>query len=371
GDDLAQVLGDAAVVAVVHLGRRRRGLVAKDDLHPLVEVALRLQALADQLGVEANLVPEDVGVGREGEGGAGPPGRPDGAKLRGRLSAGEALLPSLRFAADLGGQLAAQRVHHRAAHAVQAAGVQVVALVELPARVEGGEDDLQGRLPVPRVDVDRDAAAVVGHGDRLPVLVEGDLDPVGVGVDDLVDAVVDDLPEQMVVAGDVGPADVHRRPLADRLQALEDLDVAGAVAPAASCGLLRGGHGQRSSFFSSGSGVHCSGMGRSFTVSFRAISRPRPPRALTSYFAGVSTSLRPFEVSSSMEASLAAVQRNARTRSSASTLITVTPRPGPASSLTSPALVTSARACSVTTARRSRGPTGTTPTSSSPSPGRA
>src|SRR5262249_20749116 len=269
---------------------------------------------------------------------------------------------------DLAGELAAERVHHRAAHAVQAARVQVVALIELPAGVQGGEDDLQRRLPVAGVDVDRNAAAVVGHGDRLPVLVERHLDPVGVAVDALVDAVVDDLPEQVVVAGEVGAADVHRRPLADRLQALEDLDVAGAVAPAGS-GLLRGGHGQRSSFFSSGSGVHCSGMGRSFTVSFRAISRPRPPRALTSYFAGVRTSFRPFEVSSSVEASLPAVQRKARTRSSASTLITVTPRPGPASSFPSLALVTRARACSVTTASRSRGPTGTTPTSSSPSPG--
>src|SRR5262249_7534566 len=150
--------------------------------------------------------------------------------------------------------------------------------------------DLQRRLPVARVHVHRDAPAVVGHGDGLPVLVEGDLDAIGVAVDDLVDAVVDDLPEQVVVPGRVGPTDVHRGPLADRLQPLEDLDVAGAVAPAAGCGLLRGGHGQRSSFFSSGRGVHCSGMGRSFTVSLRAISRPRPPRALTSYLAGESTS---------------------------------------------------------------------------------
>src|SRR5262249_46668254 len=233
------------------------------------------------------------------------------------------------------------------------------------------EDDLQGRLPVARVNVHRDAAAVVRDGDRLSVLVEDDLHAVGVAVDDLVDAVVDDLPEQVMVAADVGTADVHRRPLADGLQALEDLDVARAVAaPARRC-LLGGRHAQRSSSLSSGSGVHCSGMGRSLSVSFRAISRPRPPRALTSYFTGESTSFRPFEVSSSMEASFAEVQRKASTRSSFSTLMTVTPRPGPASSLTSLALVTRARACSVTTARRSRGPTGTTLTSSSPSPGRA
>src|SRR5262249_43336526 len=221
-----------------------------------------------------------------------------------------------------------------------------------------------------RVDVHRDAPAVVGHGHRLPVPVQGDLHPVGVAVDHLVDAVVDDLPEEVVIARDIGAADVHRRPFADRLQPLQHLDVGGGVAGAPGC-FPRRGHSQVSSFVSPGSGVHCGGAGSSFTVSFRAISRPLPPRALSSYLAGLSTSFRPLDVSSSSACALSVVLRKASTRSSFSTLMTVTPRPGPASSFTSAALVTSARACSVPTARRSFGPTGTTPTSSSPSPGRA
>ena len=47
----------------------------------------------------------------------------------------------------------------------------------------------------------------------------------GVAVDHLVDRVVDDLPEQVVVAARVDAADVHAGPLAHRLEALEDLDV--------------------------------------------------------------------------------------------------------------------------------------------------
>ena len=45
----------------------------------------------------------------------------------------------------------------------------------------------------------------------------------------LVDRVVDDLPDQVVQAARVGGADVHARPPADRLEALEDLDAFGRV----------------------------------------------------------------------------------------------------------------------------------------------
>src|SRR5690606_40561720 len=46
----------------------------------------------------------------------------------------------------------------------------------------------------------------------------------------LVDGVVDDLPQQVVVAVRIGAADVHGRSLADRLAPLEDLDVFRGVA---------------------------------------------------------------------------------------------------------------------------------------------
>ena len=50
------------------------------------------------------------------------------------------------------------------------------------------------------------------------------VDPVAVTGHRLVDGVVDDLADEVVEAADVGGADVHARPAADCLEALEDLD---------------------------------------------------------------------------------------------------------------------------------------------------
>ena len=114
------------------------------------------------------------------------------------------------------------------ADAVQARRDLVAAAAELAAACSmvmttSSADFLQLRL-----HVDRDAAAVVDDGDRA-VGVDGDLDAVAVAGQRLVDGVVDDLVDQVVQAVDVGVADVHARPLADRLQALEDLDVGAGV----------------------------------------------------------------------------------------------------------------------------------------------
>ena len=75
----------------------------------------------------------------------------------------------------------------------------------------------------------------------LAVLVERDLDLRRVPVDHLVDRVVDDLPEQVVVAVLAGAADVHGGPLANGLEALEDLDVfAGVFRSLAPCQFTSG-----------------------------------------------------------------------------------------------------------------------------------
>ena len=126
-----------------------------------------------------------------------------------------------------------QRVHAAHAHAVQAARDLVAVLVELAAGVQLGQRDLGrtalGLVLVVHLHAGRDAAAVVGHGDRV-VGVDGDDDVVAVAGQRLVDRVVDHLEHQVVQAGAVGGvADVHARALAHRLQAFEDLDAAFAV----------------------------------------------------------------------------------------------------------------------------------------------
>ena len=45
-----------------------------------------------------------------------------------------------------------------------------------------------------------------------------------------VDAVIDDFPQQMMQAARVGPADIHRRPLANMFEPFEDFDIFGCIA---------------------------------------------------------------------------------------------------------------------------------------------
>ena len=105
---------------------------------------------------------------------------------------------------------------------MQAAGVVVVAVLELAAGVQRGEDQLQRRALVLGVHVDRNAAPVVGDGDGLAVLVQRDRDAVAVAVHRLVDGVVEQLPEQMVQPGAVDAADVHARAACGPARALRE-----------------------------------------------------------------------------------------------------------------------------------------------------
>ena len=129
-----------------------------------------------------------------------------------------ALLAHLHFHAGR------QRVHDRDTHAVQAAGHLVALAAELAACVQDGEHHLDGGDLLFRVLVDRDTAPVVVDRDRV-VLMDPHLDLVAVSSERFVDGVVDDLVHQVVQAARTRRADVHARTLADRLQALEDLNV--------------------------------------------------------------------------------------------------------------------------------------------------
>ena len=116
-----------------------------------------------------------------------------------------------------------QGVGDRDAHAVQAAreGVRAAALlVELAARVQLREDDLDGRRLLDRMRAHRDAAPVVLDAHRA-VGVQRHRDARRVSAQRLVGRVVDDLLDD--VQRTIG-ARVHPRPCAHRLQSLEDLD---------------------------------------------------------------------------------------------------------------------------------------------------
>src|SRR5207247_10457716 len=139
-----------------------------------------------------------------------------------------ALRPLLAFPANLDLEPLAERVHDGDADTVQAAGDLVGGVLELAAGVQHRQHDLGRRLAALLVGVDRNAATVVSDGAGA-VGVQDDLDVVAIAGQRLVDGVVDRLVHEVVQAVGARVADVHRRALADGLEPLEDLDVAGGV----------------------------------------------------------------------------------------------------------------------------------------------
>ena len=149
------------------------------------------------------------------------------SRSAGRRAALVALLVDLAVAPDLEIERFGQRVDDRDADAVQTARHLVAVVVELAAGVQHGQHDFGRRLAA-LVLIDRNAAAVVDDGDRA-VDVDRDVDLIAEAGQRLVDRVVDDFVDEVVQPGRPGRPDVHRRPLADGLEAFEDLDLVGAV----------------------------------------------------------------------------------------------------------------------------------------------
>src|SRR5450759_3124633 len=110
------------------------------------------------------------------------------------------------------------------ADAVQPAGHLVGVLVEFSAGMQLGHDGLGRRNTFAGMDAGRNAAAVVDHTHRA-VGIERGHHFGGKAGERLVDGVVDHFVDHVVEAGAVvGIADIHARPLAHGVEALEDLD---------------------------------------------------------------------------------------------------------------------------------------------------
>ena len=78
------------------------------------------------------------------------------------------------------------------------------------------------------MNVHRNAAAFVLDRDG-PILMDGDENPVAVTVDGLVDAIVDDFPNEVMEAGGVRRANVHAGALANPFELGKNLDVLGTI----------------------------------------------------------------------------------------------------------------------------------------------
>ena len=132
----------------------------------------------------------------------------------------------LAVAPDLELQPVGQRVDHRHAHAVQAAGHLVAVVVELAAGVQLGHHDFGRRalFLVVFLDVGGNAAAVVETDTELSAWMMT-LMSSHQPCKRFVDGVVQHLEHHVMQARAVGRvADVHAGTLAHRIEALEDLD---------------------------------------------------------------------------------------------------------------------------------------------------
>jgi len=210
---------DQAAVVFEHAFRGLRvPLVAQHDGQAGIEEGQFAQPPLQNRQIEIGV--REGGVARlEGHLGPARPRREaDHLERRHGVAALETDKMHLAVAPDFDVHPFGQRVDHGGADAVQAAGHLVGVLVELAAGVQPGQHHLGGGDAFLVVDVGRDAAAVVAHGDAA-VPVQRRLDAGGEAGLRLVDRVVDDLEGHVMQAGAViGVADIHARALAHGIE---------------------------------------------------------------------------------------------------------------------------------------------------------
>ena len=241
GVHLSNKVADAVLIAV-HRPVGAAGAVGPQvselDLQVAVQKRHHLEPLQQGLGPEPHVV-EDALVGPEANGGAGPT---IGAvthhlEVVGDVAAiGKRHGVPLAAPVDLHLEPGGQGVHHRHAHAVQAAGYLVAVAPELAPGVQQGEHHrYRAHLRILGMGVDGDASAVVSH--LAPAVgQQAHLDRRAVAGHGLVHRVVHHLVHQVVQSGHRGRPDVHARTRADSIETFENGDVFSSVR------LRRGGH---------------------------------------------------------------------------------------------------------------------------------
>ena len=158
GDAAFEVKGHFAVAALV---QKVDGDAARDEGHLAEALDEGVEAVFERFG-------EDQGVVLEGGGGAGIAGFfgfPNHFDRLLGMAAHVTLEVDLAIAPDLHLAPFGKRIDRRDAHPVQAAGDLVAAAAKFAAGMQFGHHHFQGRLFLGRVDIHRDAAPVVDHGD--------------------------------------------------------------------------------------------------------------------------------------------------------------------------------------------------------------
>ena len=191
--------------------------VPQRDLQVLVQVGKLAHPPLDDVVLELNLL-EYLFVGFEGDLGAGLLGLAGNGQPLLHVAALKLHPVDLAVARHFRHEVLGERVHDRHADAVQAARNRVDLVLELRARMQHRQHDLERRALLGRVVVNRDAAAVIIH--RHFVIGDNrDADVVTEPGQGLVDRVVDHLVDEVVHPAHADVADVHRRAVSNGFEA--------------------------------------------------------------------------------------------------------------------------------------------------------
>ena len=212
------------------LGARQRRVAAPADLDAAEQIGLGVRDPVEERRTERR-VGENLGVGMKAQRRAPPVlHRPAILDRTQGQPAAVALSPQAAVARHLDLERIGQRVDDRDADAMQPARNLVRVAAEFATRVQHRQNDLERRfLGKAGMGIDRNAAAVVTHGD--PAFgAELQFDAGGKPGHRLVHRIVERLGGEVMQPALVGAADIHAGAAAHRLQAFEDLDVLGGVA---------------------------------------------------------------------------------------------------------------------------------------------
>lgn len=108
---------------------------------------------------------------------------------------------------------------------MQTSGHFIAFASELPAGVKHRHDDLYGRTLHLLLDTDRNPAPVINDRDTV-IFMHDHLNLRTVTGQRLVNTVVDHFPYQMMKPSDASGTNIHPRPLTNRFQAFQDLNLA-------------------------------------------------------------------------------------------------------------------------------------------------
>ena len=146
----------------------------------------------------------------------------------GRVAAGEFHLMFIAVAIDREDEPFGEGINAGDTDAVETAGDFVGRVVEFTTGVENGEGDFAGGFLFDGMDIDRNTAAIIRHGDGV-IDIDNDFDVAAVAGERFVNGIVDDFIDEMVEAAFMCVANIHGRAFADGFQAFQNGDLRGIV----------------------------------------------------------------------------------------------------------------------------------------------